>query len=364
MPDTAFQRSAQMASFAAEIPASDKNLLLDKSKKSSNEEPCFAALDLGTNNCRLLIATPFRHGFRVVDAFSRVVRLGEGLGQTGRLSDAAQDRAIAALKICADKVKRRHVQMARHVATQACRSALNCQDFVARVYEETGLHLDVISPAEEARLAVLGCQTLFDRNAKSVFVFDIGGGSTELIYARLQNQKPAKVDAWVSIPWGVVSLAEKFGVRDVSVDAYNAMRDALRPTVEKFVQENGLHTAQGFERVQLLGTSGTVTTLTGLHLGLPFYDRKHVDGADVPSHALRDLAAGLAAMDFDTRALQPCIGSERADLVVAGCAILQTILSAVPPTLVRVADRGIREGVLRTLMTRENMMIRDMRGTK
>jgi exopolyphosphatase/guanosine-5'-triphosphate,3'-diphosphate pyrophosphatase len=254
--------------------------------------------------------------------------------------------------------------MARHVATQACRSALNCQEFVARVYEETGLHLDVITPAEEARLAVLGCQTLFDRNAKSVLVFDIGGGSTELIYARPQGQKPAKVDAWVSIPWGVVSLAEKFGVRDVSVEAYDAMRATLRPTIEKFVAESGLGTPDGFRHVQLLGTSGTVTTLTGLHLGLPFYDRKYVDGADVPSHALRDLAANLAAMDFDTRALQPCIGSERADLVVAGCAILQTILSALPPTLVRVADRGIREGVLRTLISHDSMMARDMRGHK
>jgi exopolyphosphatase / guanosine-5'-triphosphate,3'-diphosphate pyrophosphatase len=360
MPDNSLPHVVQPEPFHVD----DVESLAKNPKRDRFEEQCFAALDLGTNNCRLLIATPYRQGFRVVDAFSRVVRLGEGLGTSGRLSETAQDRALAALKICSDKVKRRNVHMARHVATQACRSASNCQEFVARVYEETGLHLDVISPAEEARLAVLGCQTLFDRNAKAVLVFDIGGGSTELIFARPQGLKPAKVESWVSIPWGVVSLAEKFGVGDVSPENYQAMRETLMPTLEKFIRDNGLHEASGFHNVQLLGTSGTVTTLTGLHLGLPFYDRKYVDGADVPSHALRDLAANLAAMDFATRAQQPCIGTERADLVVAGCAILHSILSAVPETTVRVADRGIREGVLRTLMTRDHMMSRDTRGTR
>jgi exopolyphosphatase / guanosine-5'-triphosphate,3'-diphosphate pyrophosphatase len=317
----------------------------------------YGALDLGTNNCRLLVATPYRNGFKIIDAFSRVVRLGEGLAQSGVLSDAAQDRTIAALKICADKLARRSVQLARHVATEACRRARNCQEFVERVHSETGLHLDVISPSEEARLAVLGCLSLFDQRFERTLVFDIGGGSTELILVRQRKHRLPEIIDWVSVPWGVVSLAEALGQGHVSAENYNIMRGHITGPLQEFVCRNHLAEPSVLQGIQMVGTSGTVTTLTSLHLGLATYDRRKVDGATISCAALRGLAAKLGAMTFEERVAQACIGEERADLIVAGCAILQSILETVPAELVRVADRGIREGVLRMLMTRDGHRI-------
>ncbi len=322
-------------------------------ERTSGAEPVYGALDLGTNNCRLLVASPQRTGFKVLDAFSRVVRLGEGLAQTGSLSDAAQDRAILALQVCAEKLKRRGVQMGRHVATEACRRASNCQQFVERVFTETGLHLDVITPSEEARLAVLGCQTLFDADAERVLVFDIGGGSTEIILVRHKRHQLPDIIDWVSVPWGVVSLSEAHGEGHVSPENYAGMLHKIRVPVQEFAERNNLHETALLNDVQMLGTSGTVTTLTSLHLGLAQYDRRKVDGAVVSAPALRDLSASLAAMSYDERVTQGSIGADRAELIVAGCAILQSILDVLPAMHIKVADRGIREGILRTLMSRD-----------
>lgn len=313
----------------------------------------YAALDLGTNNCRLLIAKPARGGFYVVDAFSRVVRLGEGLGQSGRISDAAQDRAVEALRTCAEKLRRRDVYLTRNVATEACRRAENGADFVARVYEETGIALDVISPAEEARLAVLGCQALLGSDCQAL-VFDIGGGSTELILVDLDPRGRAEIREWTSVPWGVVSLAETETTHIESpqerLDAYARMCARVAEHVAPFAARIA---PAILGAPTLLGTSGTVTTLASLHLGLPSYDRRVVDGCWVPADAMIGISRLLASQTPPERARMPCIGTERADLVVAGCAILDTILTSWPVERIRIADRGIREGILRTLMNRD-----------
>ena len=316
-------------------------------------ERLYAAIDLGTNNCRLLIAEPHGDHFRVVDAFSRIVRLGEGLSAHGVLSDAAQDRAIAALNICADKLKRRDVRLARHVATQACRQARNCQDFVARTYAETGLHLDVITPSEEARLAVLGCQGLLDPTVPNALIFDIGGGSTELVLVRHSDKKSIDILGWISIPLGVVSLAEVHGGRDVSPEAY----DAMLTDVDRYLNQFTILQSVDHAALQVLGTSGTVTTLASLHLQLDHYDRSKVDGCTVPTQVMTGLAQSLMRSSYEERVAQGCIGRERADLVIAGCAILEAIINRLQPTAatsnIHVADRGIREGVLRTLIQRD-----------
>ncbi len=317
----------------------------------------FGALDLGTNNCRLLIARPGGVGgaagggdFTVIDAFSRVVRLGEGLVQTGRLSEAAMDRAVLALSICADKLARRSVTLTRNVATEACRRAANGREFIDRVYEVTGIALDVISPAEEARLAVLGCASLLDPGGPPGLIFDIGGGSTELI---LVDAATAAIRAWVSVPWGVVSLAEtvphdppaaeRAAVYAAQMARVTAHLDTFAATVAAAVDGP----------LQLLGTSGTITTLASIALGLPSYDRRRVDGCTVTAAAMRDISAMLAARSPAERAAVPGIGADRADLVVAGCAILEAIIACWPTETLRVADRGIREGVLRILMNRQ-----------
>ncbi|MCW3834787.1 Ppx/GppA phosphatase family protein [Sphingomonas canadensis] len=316
-----------------------------QARPRSSDSRHYAALDLGTNNCRLLIARPQGGGFAVVDAFSRIVRLGEGLATSGRLSDAAIERTIAALRICADKLRRRKVSLARSVATEACRRAENGTEFIGRVYRETGIALDIITAEEEARLAVLGCHALLEPGDGPALVFDIGGGSTELVLVDSAQPMPAILD-WHSAPWGVVSLTEATGHHGDGAARYAAMKALVSDAFAPFVGR--LDPPPGPRR--LLGTSGTVTTLASVHLGLASYDRSVVDGLIVPTAAMRAVSERIAAMTMAERTRVPCIGNERADLVVAGCAILETILGLWPAERLGVADRGIREGILRRLM--------------
>ena len=310
----------------------------------------YAALDLGTNNCRLLIARPADQNFVVIDAFSRVVRLGEGLAQTGRLSDAAMDRTVGALKVCADKLRRRNVHLARSVATEACRRAVNGVEFIERVRRETGIRLDVISAQEEARLAVLGCHILLEDGIGPAVIFDIGGGSTELVLIEPGAPVPRILD-WQSVPWGVVSLTETIGAVEGEPGARLARYAEMRRRVADSFAEFAHRIAPWQTgEVRLLGTSGTVTTLASVHLDLPQYDRRAVDGLIVPAAAMREIAGRLSTMSPEERRGLPCIGNERADLVVAGCAILEAILDIWPADRLGVADRGIREGILRSLM--------------
>jgi len=310
----------------------------------------YAAIDLGTNNCRLLIARPAEANFVVIDAFSRVVRLGEGLAQTGRLNQEAMDRAVSALKVCADKLRRRNVHLARSVATEACRRASNGAEFIERVRRETGIRLDIISAQEEARLAVLGCHILLEDGIGPAVIFDIGGGSTELVLIESGAPVPRILD-WQSVPWGVVSLTETVGGDEHSAEARVARYAEMKRRVsESFAAFADRISPWSSAEVRLLGTSGTVTTLASLHLDLPQYDRKAVDGLIVPASSMRSIAERLSTMAPEERRKLPCIGNERADLVVAGCAILEAILDIWPAHRLGVADRGIREGILRSLM--------------
>jgi exopolyphosphatase/guanosine-5'-triphosphate,3'-diphosphate pyrophosphatase len=319
-----------------------------RSNARRHDAPHYAALDLGTNNCRLLIARPQGNGFAVIDAFSRIVRLGEGLASSGRLSDAAIDRTIAALKICSDKLRRRNVTVARSVATEACRQAINGADFIERAYAETGIRLDIISAEEEARLAVLGCHSLMEPGDGPALVFDIGGGSTELVLIDHVGGEPRVLD-WHSAPWGVVSLTEHAGGgtdAEARAASYARMRGLAAESFAKFAAR----LPQSPVGPRLLGTSGTVTTLASVHLKLDQYDRGAVDGLIVPAASMRKISSDLSSMSVAERSKLPCIGGERADLVVAGCAILESILDLWPAERLGVADRGIREGILRRLM--------------
>lgn len=331
-----------------------------RGKNRNTQQRCYAAIDLGTNNCRLLIARPSKSGFEVVDAFSRIVRLGEGLGTHNMLTDEAMDRAIAALRICASKMRRRNVVGARVVTTQACRHADNADVFMQRVARETGLELEVLSPKEEAHLAVLGCAPLLDRKAKRALVFDIGGGSTELVWLDLASKSPTDQPdllAWASLPVGVVTLADRYDGRKVNRTGYEAMVSEVRALLadRPWSDELDAEISQAVENgdIHLLGTSGTVTTIAGIHLGLRRYDRSRVDGIWVDFADVAAVTDGLSIMNFEERASVPCIGKDRADLVLAGCAILEAIQTSWPCKRLRVADRGLREGILITLMREE-----------
>ena len=328
--------------------------------------PVYAALDLGTNNCRLLVAVPGRPGqFRVIDAFSRIVRLGEGLTANGRLGEAAMDRAVEALKICADKLRQRTVRRARLIATEACRTADNGAEFLARVKAETGLSLEIIDRRTEARLAVSGCGSLVERDTDGIVLFDIGGGSSEIALVDVSRQRTPRlanhIVSWTSLPVGVVSLAERFGGRDVTRAVFKAMVDDVTGMLGAFDGRHRLAHLTSGSRFHLLGTSGTVTTLAGVHLGLERYDRRRVDGLWMDRPNVDSMIEKLLGWDFEARVANPCIGADRADLVLAGCAILEAIRGIWPSERLRVADRGLREGILSELMADDGVWRRNWR---
>ena len=315
------------------------------------EAPVYGALDLGTNNCRLLLARPSHSGFSIIDAFSRIVRLGEGLGTSGMLKDAAMERTIEALRVCANKMKWHKVGPRRLVATEACRLAGNGAAFIARVEEELGLALEIIDRETEAHLAAAGAEPLIAVEANSALVFDIGGGSTEVMWVE-RGEKSSNVRAWTSLKAGVVTLSERHGGgRDVSEDQFSAMRSDVAGLLQPFLTE--LQGFNGGGPDHLLGTSGTVTTIAGVHLGLRHYDRSAVDGTWLENAEAEQVVSRLLAMGYEQRSQNGCIGKERADLVLAGCAIMEEIRSAFPDKRIRVADRGLREGILASLMRAE-----------
>ena len=309
----------------------------------------YGALDLGTNNCRLLIAAPSASGFSVVDAFSRIVRLGEGLTGSGALSEPAMKRTIDALRICANKLAWHRVGNRRLVATEACRMAVNGGEFIARVRQEIGLDLEIIGREMEAKLAAVGAEPLMEAEAENALVFDIGGGSTELMWLEERSGKH-EIIAWISLAAGVVTVSERFGGVDVDPAKYEAMREFLKPMIVEFAERVRSSTGGSGLPAHLLGTSGTVTTIAGVHLGLRRYDRARVDGCWLAQEDIAKVCSDLLAMSYAERMDNPCIGRDRADLVLAGCAILEEICAAFPAQRVRVADRGLREGILTLMM--------------
>jgi exopolyphosphatase / guanosine-5'-triphosphate,3'-diphosphate pyrophosphatase len=307
--------------------------------------PVIAALDLGTNNCRLLVARPRAADFEVIDSFSRIVRLGEGLAASGWLRERAMARTIAALRVCARIMARQRVQDARCVATEACRRAANGAEFLLRVHRTTGIQLEILAHEQEARLALLGCLPLIERSAGPALVVDIGGGSTEILWLDRSANGGGDPHS-VSLPLGVVALSETF-----TSEPDPAMFEAMVRHVQAAI-DSARRIRADLERppVQLIGTSGTITTLAAVHLNLRRYDRRKIDGLVLDRAAIAGVSERLRAMSNADRAAHPCIGPGRADLVVAGCAILESVLRTWPATLLRVADRGLREGILHGLM--------------
>ncbi len=305
-----------------------------------------AALDLGTNNCRLLIAKPAPGGFRVIDGFSRVVRLGEGVGKTDVLSEAAIARTVDALAVCAAKMERRNVGARRCVATEAARRARNCDEFLARANEKAGIDLEIISSREEAELTLAGCLPLLDERIPYALVFDVGGGSAEIVWLKIDRDRRHSILGWVSLPVGVVTLTERNGGHDFSREAYQSTVAEIADMLAPLEQRHGIRARIESGEAQMLGTAGTVTTIAGVTMGLKRYNRTLVDGSYLSLDAVHTVSRNLAASTYDQRAAHPSIGHGRADLVVAGCAVLEAVCHTWPAARMRVADRGVREGIL------------------
>ncbi|MGZ8370218.1 MAG: Ppx/GppA phosphatase family protein, partial [Caulobacteraceae bacterium] len=338
-----------------ELPAPEARARGRAAARTPDNVRAYAALDLGTNNCRLLIATPSPNGFQVLESYSRIVRLGEGLAARGRLDEAAMDRAIAALKVCAEKIKRRRVSHSRGVATQACRLAANGREFIDRVAHETGVRLKIISPRDEARLSVASCYGLLHRDYRAALVIDVGGGSTELSWLNLGDPglgverhavhaSSLPIHAWLSIPMGVVTLAEMFPEGDDRPGTYRAMVDAVKAKILEFKRADSLKPLFAEGCAHLVGSSGAITSLASMHLDLPRYDRARVDGLWMERAECEAATERLLRLDRQARADLSCIGPDRADLVLAGAAIMEAVQRAWPSERVRVADRGLREG--------------------
>ncbi|MBI3700770.1 MAG: Ppx/GppA family phosphatase [Afipia sp.] len=323
--------------------------------RAAEPHATYAALDLGTNNCRLLVARPSHDGFRVIDSFSRIIRLGEGIATTRHISEAAIERAVGALTVCSDKIRAKGARRLRTIATEACRAADNSDAFLQLIERETGIRLEIIDRETESTFAVIGCSPLLDPKANGAILFDIGGGSTEVVRIERPAGKPYAPPVkgpWISLPLGVVTLAERFGGHDVTQQSYGAMMDEVSGHLAPFAAEHG----NDLSRMHLLGTSGTVTTVAGIHLGLPRYDRRKVDGLWMSDGETDRAIAQLMAMSYQQRADNACIGTERADLVLAGCAILDAIRKAFPLPKLRVADRGLREGMLVEMMRADGVL--------
>lgn len=325
------------------------------------KERMFAALDLGTNNCRLLIASPhYENGktepsIRVFDSFSRIVRLGEGVSATGQLSDDAMARTMSALEACQKKLHKYRITDARFVATEACRRASNGREFLDRVRSQIGLDIDIISSEEEARLAFHGCSSLLTKDSSRAIVFDIGGGSTELMWVDVENlrnkEKNGKpITDWLSVGYGVMNLADKFGGSDFADMAFGDMVAFLSEQMKPFDTANRISDAIGGSNIQLLSTSGTVTTLAAIHLDLPRYDRSRIDGITLPISDIRATIRRLLDMRPSGRFNHPCIGPDRADFIISGCAIFEAISKLWPTGTITIADRGVREGIILSLM--------------
>ena len=325
-----------------------------RSPRASSQSRTFAAIDLGTNNCRLLIAKQLDDGFKVIDSYSQVVRLGHDLAATGRLAESSMDATIEALHVCARKMKHKRVKRWRCVATEACRRAENGEAFLKRVKDETGISLEIISPRVEARLAVMGCIKLVDPTKDVALVIDIGGGSTELSWVdvrklRGEDEHPIHrppISAWASLPLGVVTLSDKVPETEDRGAWYEAMKQAVRDAIKEKGCESRFVRAFEEGRGHLIGTSGTITSLAGIHLKLPYYQRAKVDGLWLRSVDAVRVARNMASRSFEDRAKEPCIGTDRAGLLVAGCAITDVICEMWPSKMIRVADRGLREGML------------------
>ena len=320
-------------------------------KGASQAQKNFAAIDLGTNSCRLVIASPTPASFRIVETFSKITRLGEGIINDNELSRPAMRRTINALKVCAGVIEEyAPIYRSRFVATAACPRAKNCKEFLDLVKKETGLTIETISSKEESRLAVVGCIPLLNRNIRRALVFDIGGGSTEISLARVTNSGKTFIEGFVSLPYGVVTISEAFPSQDMTALAYDTIIERTHKLLKEFDEKYNIREAIKNQEIQIIGTSGTVTVLGAVHLNLPRYNRSAVDGISITRQDIDRAIAKIKRLGDEGRKKHPCIGAQKADLTMAGCAIIEGLCSFWPIEEITVADRGIREGILLDMM--------------
>lgn len=322
---------------------------------NDHKKKVFASVDLGTNNCRLMLAEPClnnKNDFVIVESFSRITRLGEGMVSNRMLSEKAMERTLKVLKRLAEKMQKYSIQSGRFVATEACRKAINGKEFIEKASAITGIPFEIISSEEESRLAIIGCFPLIDMDMQNVLVFDIGGGSSEISLADCCREGKIALKGSVSIPIGVLTVSEGFTGNDISGKAKETIIDKVNGILSRFDENYGVSELLKEGRLQVIGASGTVTSLGAFHLDLKRYNRNLVDGLVLSSADIKKSLAKLEGMSNLERVTHPCIGPQRADLTLAGCAILEAILNFWNFGSLTIADRGIREGILLDLINK------------
>lgn len=368
-------RRADATDAQVETPSGVSRVDEPSALQGSGPVPLYAALDLGTNSCRMLIAQPLGSQFTIIDSFSKTVQLGVGLEATGRLSRSSMGRTIQALRICERKIDKHGVARMRLVATEACRRARNAKEFIRQVRRETGLALEIIAPEEEARLAVISCGPLVNPSTEQLLVVDIGGGSTELVWIDLSAVAPAdrpkaimrlhmgfdaqgegavaRVVDWISVPLGVATLKDQFIDVDDDAARFALMSWFFEENLASFSPYNAENPREGF---QIIGTSGTVTTVAASFLNLKRYDRTKVDGLQMSSAQIDLVIRDYLALGPEGRRTDPRIGRDRHTLIMSGAAILQALMRIWPTDRLSVADRGLREGLLYAQMSADGVL--------
>jgi exopolyphosphatase/guanosine-5'-triphosphate,3'-diphosphate pyrophosphatase len=303
-----------------------------------------AGIDIGTLTCRLLIADLLPGGrLKELHSERRILRLGEGVDRSKRLSAMAMDRVIQCLKEWQKAIDGYRVDGCAVVATSAVRDAGNRSEFVARVARETGLTVEVISGDEEARRTIRGIRSGLPAGVTDVLALDIGGGSTEFILDR-----PGRQPVMRSIDIGVVRLSERILHHDPpTTEEIQQAREWVRQETERTVADMPSRAGLAF-----VGTAGTITSLAAMALKLPFYQPARIHNYTLRLGIVNELEQQLLGRTKSGRVGFPGLERGREEVIVAGAIILRTVMETLAMDACLVSDLGLREGVLLELATR------------
>ncbi len=322
------------------------DLIDDKQIYLSAELACrLGAIDIGSNSVRLLVAEALRgSNYRILDEEREPTRLGRSVSSKGQLDDESMERTIAALNTFKQIAAGYQVTTLRTIATCAVRESRNGPEFCRRVREQVGLDVEVISGEREAQLAFASVQHAFDLSSKNVIVADIGGGSTELIFATGNL-----IESIFSTPLGAVRLTEQFGIGEGVEDADFARGlERLEEEVASCLKKRT--TRPLFAPHFLVGCGGTFTTLAELMMAAKREVDVPVAGYRVSQAEIRHLLDRLTKMPLRARRNLPGMTPDRADIIVAGLTIVDALLKRFRVNTVLVHTRGVRDGLVREMI--------------
>lgn len=326
----------------------ENKLHKDAEKKAVRDaKKYFAAIDLGSRNCRTIVGCQSKAGaFEYIETYSKSVSLADGVAASKKLSRKSMDRTIEALAFCSKVLSRYAGLTYLAVATDAMRRAENASVFIKRVKRELGLIISIITPQEEAYYAALGCIEVLSLETEIFVVFDIGGGSSEIALCRQKSDKDIELIDSLSIPYGVINLLES---KDhLTFSGYSNLVQKISDLSRDFLNQYAT-TLDFVNNFQCIGTSGTTTTVAALNMNLRFYDREKINDSILQFSEILKTVHYVQSLSEDERKLHPYISQSNEDLVLGGLTILEGIVRGLPASTITVTDRGVRDGVVYAL---------------